>query len=90
MVIYGLKMLREMLIVDAMDGMLAKALDHGELTEPKDGHAAVPGAGVTIAVGLWTVTMWLEAIKSGSGAEEGADVSDNNFKKELSAGKSVM
>lgn len=60
-----------MLSVDAMDGVLVKVLGHGELTETKDGQAAVPGTGVTTAVSLRRVTASLEVLQSGSGAEEG-------------------
>lgn len=72
--------------MDAMDGMLVKALGHGELTEPMDGQVAVPGAGATTAVGLRRGTASLEVVQSNCGAEEGADMSEDNSMEELSAG----
>lgn len=60
------------------DGLRAKALGHGELSESEDSQVAVPGADSTTAVDLRIVTVLLGAMQSVADAEEGANISQNS------------
>lgn len=81
--ILAVKTLPEQLDIDVMEGLRAKAMYHGELTDIEHGLAAMPRAGSTLTVGLRRMTVPLRAMQMIADAEEGPDVVEDNFIEEL-------